>query len=109
VLTITSAAANVIHEWLRASSGVSRPTVYLGQASNAPEDVRYLYPLVYPSSHFVWLTTTVHGFRFASRLFYPQPVRQALKDGVLDAGARGLVLKDAKGAVVLPANASPAL
>jgi len=133
MMTITNAAADVIREWLRCSSGLARPVVYLGQGSNTPAEVaealkrgvdrkelqeitlrtmnsetRYLYPLVYPSSHFIWLTTTVNGFRFASRLFYPPNVRQAMKSGVLDAAKRGLVLKNADGTVVLPRNAAGA-
>jgi len=134
VLTITPAAAAEIREWLRACSGIVRPTVYLGVASKTPAEVtraiergatrkeleeihqrtmysepRYLYPLVYPSSHFIWLTTTIGGFRFAATFFYPKHVRPAVKKGVLDAADRGLVLKDGNGAVVLPNNAPGAL
>jgi len=133
-MTITSAAADVIRRWLRASSEITRPVIYLGVASNTPAAVeeaikggaaqeeiraitlrtmssepRYLYPLVYPSSHFIWLTSTINGFRFASHLFYPRHVRHALKTGVLDVAERGLVLKDANGTVVLPKNAVSAL
>jgi hypothetical protein len=134
MMTITNAAAEVIREWLRASRELSHPVVYLGQASNTPAEVtealkrrasrkelqeitqrtrkselKCLYPLVYPSSHFIWLTTAINGFRFASRLFYPSAVRRAMKNGVLDAAERGLVLKDADGTVVLPSNATGAL
>ena len=126
---ITSAAAEVIREWLRASSSLSHPVVYLGQASNSPPEVteavkrglrgkeleqiarralksqpKYLYPLVYPSSRFMWLTTTIDGIRFASLVFYPRGVRSAMKNGSLDAAGRGLILRDAHGAVVLPTN-----
>jgi hypothetical protein len=134
VLTITPAAAAVIREWLRACSGIARPTVYLGIASKTPAEVtqaiergvsrkeleeihrrtmhsetKYLYPLVYPSSHFMWLTTTVGGFRFAVSLFYPKHVRPAVKNGVLDSANGGLVLKDGNGTVVLPKSAPGAL
>jgi hypothetical protein len=134
MMTITNAAAEVIREWLRASSDLCHPVVYLGQSSNTPAEVtealkrgasrkeleeitqrtlksepRHLCPLVYPSSHFIWLTTTINGFRFASRLFYPSAVRRAMKNGVLDAAERGLVLKDADGTAVLPTNATGAL
>jgi hypothetical protein len=68
-----------------------------------------LCPLVYPSSHFIWLTTTIGGFRFASFLFYSSDARRAMKSGVLDAQDRSLVLKDRNGKVVLPADASSAL
>ena len=134
MLTITPAAAAEIREWLRACSGIVRPTVYLGVASKTPAEVtqaiergasrkeleaihqktmhsepKYLYPLVYPSSHFIWLTTTIGGFRFAASFFYPKRVRLAVKNGVLDAANRGLLLKDGNGTVVLPERAPGAL
>ena len=133
-MTITSAAADVIREWLRSASGVAYPVIYLGVASNTPEAVdkalkqgasrkeleevtlnamksepKFLYPLVYPGSHFLWLSTNISGFRFAARVFYPSHVRSALRNGVLDAAKRGLLLKDAEGRVVLPANGAGAL
>jgi hypothetical protein len=133
-MAITDAAAQVIQRWLRTSSDLSYPVIYLVQASDTPAEVtealkrgtsrkelakiakkalqsvpRYVWPAVYPGSRFVWLTTTINGFRFASRLFYPPPVRRAMKNGVLDVAERGLVLKDAKGTVVLPANAAGTL
>jgi hypothetical protein len=133
-MTITSAAAAVIREFLRCSADLAHPVVYLGQVSDTPEEVtealrrrasrkelkeialrtihskpRFLYPLVYPGSHFIWLTTTIDGFRFASRFFYPRNVRRAMKNGILDAVDRGLVLRDANGTVVLPSNAPGAL
>jgi hypothetical protein len=130
VMTITNAAAEIIRRWLRGSSDLSYPVIYLVQASDTPPEVskalergisrkqlqeithtamktvpRYVCPAVYPGSHFIWLTTTINGFRFASRFFYPPHVRRAMKNGVLDAAERGLVLKDADGEVVLPADA----
>jgi hypothetical protein len=130
MMMITNAAGEVIREWLRASSSLPRPVVYLGQTSNSPPEVteavkrglrgkeleqiarralmsepKYLYPLVYPSSRFMWLTTTIDGFRFASLLFYPRAVRDAMKSGSLDAAGRSLILRDAHGAVVLPTDA----
>jgi len=76
-MVITAAAAQVIREWLRASSNLSRPAIYLGQVSDVPAEVaeaqrrgvdrrelaeittralksqpKRLCPLVYPSSHF---------------------------------------------------------
>jgi hypothetical protein len=133
-MTITNAAAEVIRHWLRGSSDLSYPVIYLVQASDTSPEVnealrrgatreelqalaqkdrklmpRYVWPGVYPGSHFIWLTSTISGFRFASRLFYPPSVRRAMKSGVLDAAERGLVLKDANGTVVLPATATGAL
>jgi hypothetical protein len=133
-MTITNAAAEIIRRWLQGSSDLSYPVIYLVQASDtspavnealkrgvgrkelqelAQKDMklmpRYVWPAVYPGSHFIWLTSTINGFRFASRLFYPPPVRRAMKNGVLDTAERGLVLKAADGTVVLPANATGAL
>jgi hypothetical protein len=134
MMAVTNAAAEVIREWLRCGSGLHHPTIYLGQGSDTPAEIadalkrrvsqkelrdiaqralksepKYLLPLVYPGWHFVWITTTIEGFRFASRLFYPPSVRRAMKNGVLDAAERGLVLKDEDGTVVLPTNATGAL
>ena len=133
-MVITDAAARVIREWLRASSELSRPAIYLGQMSDVPVEVaeaqrrgvdreelaeiakralkcqpKRLCPLIYPSSHFVWLTTKIGGFRFASPIFYSPRVRRAMKNGVLDAVDRSLVLRDRDGTVIFPANASGAL
>src|SRR5687767_6377715 len=124
-MAITDAAAQVIRHWWRGSSELSYPVVYLVQASYPPPEIteavkrgasrkeleeiaqkalksvpRYVWPAVYPGSHFIWLTSTINGFRFASRFFYPPPVRRAMKNGVLDAAERGLVLTDAGGRVV---------
>jgi hypothetical protein len=126
-MVITDAAAQVIREWLRASSNLSRPAIYLGRVSDVPTEVAEaqkrgvdrreladitkqalksqpgrLCPLVYPSSHFIWLTTTISGFRFASFLFYSSPTRRVMKDGVLDAIDRSLVLRDANGKSFYP-------
>ena len=133
-MTITDAAAEVIRHWWRGSSKLPYPVIYLVQASETPPEIteavkrgastkeleeiaqkalksvpRYVWPAVYPGSRFIWLTSTINGFRFASCLFYPSPVRRAMKNGVLDAAKRGLVLRDAKGKVVLPASATDAL
>jgi hypothetical protein len=133
-MVITDAAAQVIREWLRASSELSRPAIYLGQVSDVPAEVaeaqmrgadrkelaeiakralksqpRRLCPLVYPSSHFIWLTTKIGGFRFASPIFYSSAARRAMKNGVLDAVDRSLVLRDSNGKVVSPTNANGAL
>jgi hypothetical protein len=133
-MVITDAAAQVIREWLRASSNLSRPAIYLGQVSDVPAEVveaqkrgvdrgelaeiakqtlksqpKRLCPLIYPSSHFILLTTKIGGFRFASLIFYSPAARRAMKKGVLDAADRSLVLRDSNGKVVLPANASGAL
>ncbi len=133
-MVITDAAARVIREWLRASSDLSRPTIYLGQVSDVPAEIaeaqkrgvdrkelaeitkralksqpKRLCPLVYPSSHFIWLTTKISGFRFASLIFYSPSARRAMKEGVLDAADRSLVLKDKNGKVVLPEHANGAL
>ena len=133
-MTITNAAAEIIRCWLQGSSDLSYPVIYLVQASDTSPEVnealkrgvgrkelqelahkdmksmpRYVWPAVYPGSRFVWLTSTINGFRFASRLFYPPRVRRAMKNGLLDAAERGLVLKAADGTVVLPGNATGAL
>jgi len=100
-MTITSAAAEMIRDFVQ-RSGVRNPVVYLGQASSSPSEPRQLYPLVYPSSRFLWLTTTAEGIPFVARLLYPRDVRRAMKRGVLDVSGKGLVLKDANGTVVLP-------
>jgi hypothetical protein len=127
MMTVTPAAADIIHSALKACA-VASPVVYLGEVSSTPTIVenalrhgaseeavrelalealevepRYLYPLVYPRSRFLWLfTTTIYGVRFASPFFYPPEVRGALKSGTLDAAKRGLVLRDRNGIIVLP-------
>jgi hypothetical protein len=133
VMTITTAAAAMIHEWLR-SSGIRSPVICLVQASNTPTEVtqalergagrkeleqislaalakepKYLYPAIYPRSHFLWLFTDIGGFRFAPAFAHPPHARRALKTGLLDVAERGLVLKDADGKVVLPKQATSAL
>jgi hypothetical protein len=132
-MTITPAAADMIRDSLRRSA-IAHAVIYLAQVSKTPAEIdqaiergatrddirgmalsamatepKYLYPLVYPCSHFLWLTTTVNGFRFASRFFHPPAVRRALKRGLLDVAEPGLVLKDADGTVILPRRASSAL
>ena len=108
MLTITTAAAEVIREFVRRSD-VRNPAVYLGLVSIPPSARRLLYPLVYPRSRYLWLTTTIKGFPFVTFFFYPRHVRQALRHGVLDTADRGLVLKDSNGGVVLPKQADGAL
>ena len=134
MMRITSPAADMIREWLRCSA-IAHPAVCLIQASNTPREVeqalnrgasrkeieeiavrelakepKYLYPGVYPRSHFLWIfTTTIDGFRFASPFFHPPYARRAMRRGVLDVAERGLVLKDADGKVVLPKQAESAL
>ena len=126
-MTITTAAATLIRDHLRRST-VPYPVVCLGQVSNTPAEVtearrqgvkkkklqeiawrsltsepKYLYPLIYPRSHFLWIfTTTIQGITFASLIFHPGEAREAMKRGQLDVAERGLVLKDADGTVVLP-------
>ena len=127
MMTITNAAAEEIRRCWRRSADLSYPVIYLVQVSKTPRDVtdaiergasrkelqeisqkamksvpRYLFPAIYPGSRFIWLTTTINGFRFASRLFYASPIRRAMGNGILDVAERGLVLKDADGTVVLP-------
>lgn len=71
---------------------------------------KYLYPGVYPRSHFLWIfTTVIEGFRFASPFFHPPYARRAMKRGVLDVAERGLLLRDADGSVALPKQESGAL
>ena len=133
-MTITTSAAALIRDHLRRST-VPHPVVCLGQVSNTPAEVtealrrgakkkelqeiasralasepKYLYPLIYPRSHFLWVfTTTIQGIPFASLLFHPASVREAMKRGELDIAERGLVLKDADGTVVLPKPTAGAL
>jgi len=101
-MTITTAAADLIRDYVRRSE-LPNPVVCLGQVSNTPAEVtevlkrgadrkelqeitpralpfepKYLYPLVYPRSHFLWVfTTTIQGLRFASLFFHPRTARQA--------------------------------
>ena len=135
-MTITPAAADLIREWLkRTGAGIADPVVYLIQTSDVPPEIeqalkrgdtlkeireiapmalakerKYLYPGIYPRSHFLWIfTTRIGGFRFASRFFHPPYARRAMKRGSLDVAERGLLLKDANGTVVLPKQATSAL
>jgi hypothetical protein len=133
-MTITPAAAEMIRDQLRRSE-IANPVVCLVQTSNTPPEIvealkrgatrkeieqitltalakepKYVYPAIYPRSHFLWIfTTTIGGFPFASPLFHPPYARRAMKRGVLDVAERGLVLKDADGTVVLPKEAIGAL
>ena len=133
-MTITTATADLIRDYVRRSE-LPNPVVCLGQVSNTPAEVtealkhgadrkelqeitlralesepKFLYPLVYPRSHFLWVfTTTIQGLRFASLFFHPRTARQAMKRGLLDIAERGLVLKDSDGTVVLPKRAAGAL
>ena len=124
MVTITPAAAEIIRRFI--GLRIHASTICLAEASDvstavaqavkrgasqieireiaakAPPERRYLYPLVFPSSHFLWLTTTINGFRFAARIFHPSNARQALRNGLLDAAERGLVLRDRDGRVVSP-------
>jgi hypothetical protein len=133
-MTITSAAADQIRDWLR-RAGLANPVVCLIQVSNSPPEIeealksgasrkeiaqiapaalakepRYLYPGIYPRSRFLWIfTTMIEGFRFASPLMHPPYARRALRTGLLDVAERGLVLRDADGTVVLPRQVIGAL
>ena len=134
MMTITTAAAEMIRERLRRSP-MAHPVVCLTQMCRSPTEVEqaikrgasrkelreialkalpaqrwYLYPCIYPRSHFLWIfTTTIAGLRFASPLAHPRGARLAMKRGTLDVAERGLVLKDADGTVVLPEPATSAL
>jgi len=70
---------------------------------------KYLYPAVYPRHRFLWLYRNFDGFRFAPLFAYPSYARRAMKAGLLDVAERSLVLKDADGTVVLPAQPANAL
>src|SRR6267378_4163938 len=133
-MTITTAAADWIRDSLQRSD-VPNPVVCLGHVCNTSAEITealsrgankkelqeitlralesepsYLYPLVYPRSHYLWIfTTTIQGFRFASLCFHPARARHAMKRGLLDVAERGLVLMDTDGTVVLPRQASRAL
>lgn len=130
-MTITAEAADLVRDALR-TSPIAHPVVYLAQISNTPleldqavrrgagpaelreiasrtlaSETRYLYPVIYPRSNFLWVfTTRIAGLCFAAAFFYPRSIRRALKTGVLDVAQRGLVLKDADGNVVVPATAT---
>ena len=131
-MTITTAAVDVIRDWLKGSP-VADPVVCLVQASDTPREItealkrevdrkeleqisltslakvpKYLYPAIYPRSHFLWIYVNIHGFRFAPLFAHPRHARAAMKTGTLDVADRGLVLKDADGRVVLPTQKSPA-
>jgi hypothetical protein len=132
-MTITTAAAAMIREWLR-SSEIRSPVVCLVQASNTPAEItqalkrgvgrkeleqislaalakepKYLYAAIYPRSHFLWFFTNIGGFPFAPGFAHPPHARHAMKTGLLDVAERGLVLKDADGNVILPKHATSAL
>ena len=133
MMTITSAAAQFIRDYLRRTE-VSNPVVCLIESSNPPREIveavkrdphrkevlemalraheagpRFVYPYVYPRSHFLWIFTTIQGFHFAPIFFHPRQARRAMKRGQLDVAERGLVLKDAVGTVVLPRPVTGAL
>lgn len=133
MMTITSAAAEVIRSCLRGSDEPN-PVVCLVEFSNTPKEIaeavqreprrkevlekalkvhesgpRYVYPFIYPRSRFLWLFQTIQGFRFAPLFAHPPHARLAMKRGMLDAAERGLVLKDADGSQVLPKPATGAL
>ena len=107
-MTITPAAAEMIRDSLRRSE-IAHPVVCLAEVSKALGDQRLLYPLIFPRSRFLWLGTRIGGLPFAPRFFHPRSARRAMASGVLDVGDRGLVLKDARGMVVLPKPAATAL
>ena len=130
-MTITPAATEMIRDRLRRSTLLD-PVVCLVQSCETPAAVseamsrgvskkdlakvaevelekvpKYLYPEIYPRSHFLWFfTTRIGGFPFASPLFHPPYARSALKRGVLDVAERGLVLKDSDGTVAMPKAAT---
>src|ERR1041385_2691064 len=125
-MTITPRAADMIRDYLRRSE-IADPVVCLVQTCTTPPEVtqalkrgatrkeieqitltalakapKYVYPAIYPRSHFLWIfTTTIAGFPFASPFVHPAYARRALRSGVLDIAEHGLVLKDADGSVVL--------
>ena len=133
-MTITTAAAEMIRERLRRSE-LRNPVVCLVQSCNTPPEIlqaqrrgasreeieriseaalakvpKYLYPEIYPRSRFLWIfTTTIAGFPFVRPFAHPPYARLAMKRGVLDIAERGLVLKDADGAVVMPKSPVGAL
>jgi len=132
-MTITTGAADIVRDWLR-SSTVANSVVCLVQASDTPSEIRqalkqgvsrkeleqisktalakvpkYLYPAIYPRSHFLWIYTNIGGFRFAPLFAHPPHARLAMKTGLLDVAARRLVLKDADGTIVLPTQKAGAL
>ena len=131
-MTITAAAAEMIRGCLERSD-ISHPVVHLCQVSKSPDEIeraiargadqkeireialrtietetRYLYPAIFPRSHFLWFSTTmIAGFRFAYYFAQPAQVRSAMKRGALDVAERGLVLTDEDGTVVLPRSPTP--
>jgi len=132
-MTITTAAADVIRDWLGRSE-IHSPVVCLVEGSETPLEItealkhganrkelerislaalakvpKYLYPAIYPRSRFLWFFTTIGGFHFAPLFAHPPFARGAMKSGVLDAAKRGLVLRDADGTVVLPRQVTSAL
>ena len=133
MMTITSAAAEFIRTCL-SRSNVPNPVVCLVEFSDTPKDVaeavqrephrkevlemalkvheagpRYMHPAIYTRSHFLWLSTTIQGFRFAPLFFHPPHARRAMKRGLLNIAERGLVLSDSDGTAVLPRPATGAL
>ena len=134
VLTITTAAAEMIREWL-GRSPLRDPVVCLVQTCDTPPEIsqalkrgvskkeleqiseaalarvpKYLYPAIYPRSRFLWIfTTTISGFPFVRPFAHPPYARRAMKRGVLDVAERGLVLKDADGTVAMPQPPAGAL
>jgi len=132
-MTITTAAADLIRDHLRRLK-VPNSVVCLGECANTPAHIgeavrraphdkevlamaakafesgpRYLYPLIYPRAHFLWLFTTIQGIRFAPAFAHSLHIRRAMKRGLLDVAEKGLVLKDANGTVVSPRRATGAL
>ena len=132
-MTITAAASDMIRDWLRRAE-VRSPVVCLVQGCDTPPEItealkhgakgrelerissaalatvpKYLYPAVYPRSHFLWLFAKIGEFRFAPLFAHPSVARRAMKRGVLDVAEKGLVLRDADGTIVLPSQATTAL
>ena len=132
-MTITTAASDMIRDRLREAE-VRNPVVCLVEGSETPPEItealergaketelerislaalakvpKYLYPAIYPRSHFLWCFARIHGFRFAPLFAHPSFARRAMKTGILDVAEQGLVLKDADGMVVLPRQATSAL
>ena len=131
-MKITAPAADAIRDLLRRSD-IPHPAIYLAQVSEPPAPLadaakrgagdaeirqiaaktlpkqpKYLYPLLYPRSHFLWLTTTIDGLPFAPRVFHVPAARRAMKGGSLHIADRGFVLKAADGTVVLPESVARA-
>ena len=127
MMTITPAAEMRIREALRRSE-IPAPVVALLTTRAFPKEVQqalnrgrsqkdvqhilsevgpsrwYLYPCIYPRSHFLWLATKINGIPFSPLFAHPSRVRRAMRNGLLDIADRGLVLKDADGTDVTPIN-----